>query len=131
MYQWNIREKSEAGLSIFGWQENDWEKGELDNGLFSFKYQDLDRLNPNSRYFRTNGSPQTYFDKGHIYSVSGSTIGLDIDESLQYWDLNSVSGKERWITVGAPFHFYFGLKRGASAFDRFKQKWINTEIIIN
>jgi hypothetical protein len=35
------------------------------------------------------------------------------------------------VTVGAPFHFYFGLKRGASSFDRFKGKWINTEIIVN
>jgi hypothetical protein len=131
MYQWNIKENNQAGITIFGWQENDWEKGVLDDGLFSFKYQDLDRLNPNSRYFRTNGSSATYFDKGHIYSVSGDTIGLDIDESVQYWDLNSGNGKESWITVGAPFHFYFGLKRGASAFDRFRRKWINTEIIVN
>jgi len=35
------------------------------------------------------------------------------------------------ITVGAPFHFYFGLRRGASAFDKFRTKWINTSKVIN
>jgi hypothetical protein len=28
---------------------------------------------------------------------------------------------------GAPFYFYFGLTNGASAFDRFAAKWIDTE----
>jgi len=129
MYQWDIKESSDAGLTIFGYQENNWQKEELSNGIFSFKYQDLDRLNPESRYFRTNGSSETYFDKGYIYSVSGNTPGLDIDESINNWDRNT--DQPNWITVGAPFHFYFGLRRGASAFDRFRQKWINTEIIIN
>jgi hypothetical protein len=32
------------------------------------------------------------------------------------------------VTVGAPFHFYFGLKRGKTAYDRFRSKWVNTEI---
>ena len=35
------------------------------------------------------------------------------------------------VTTGAPFHFYFGLRRGASAFDRFRMKWINTSNIVN
>ena len=39
--------------------------------------------------------------------------------------------RDEWITVGGPFHFYFGLRQGGSAFDRFRQKFINTEIIIN
>ena len=97
--------------------------------MFSIRYQDLDRLNPESRYFRTNGCSHTEVDVGYIYSVSGCTLGLDIDESIDNWDQNTI--RPNWITVGAPFHFYFGLRRGASAFDRFRQKWINTEIIIN
>jgi hypothetical protein len=127
MYQWGIVESN----LIFGTQKNEWKQVFLDNntGLFSIRYQDLDRLNPDSRYFRTNGCPQTAADVGYIYSLSGCTLGLDIDESIQNWEQNSI--QPNWITVGAPFHFYFGLRRGASAFDRFRQKWINTEIIIN
>jgi hypothetical protein len=129
MYQWEI--KSSGDNIIFGTQKNDWAKNFLttNTGLFSIRYQDLDRLNPDSRYFRTNGCSQTAADVGHIYSLSGCTLGLDIDESINNWEQNTI--QPNWITVGAPFHFYFGLRRGASAFDRFRQKWINTEIIIN
>jgi hypothetical protein len=35
------------------------------------------------------------------------------------------------MTVGAPFHFYFGLKKGKTAWDRFAQKWINFDVIID
>jgi hypothetical protein len=127
MYQWGIEQSN----LIFGTQKNDWKGDFLDNntGLFSIRYQDLDRLNPDSRYFRTDGCSQTAADVGYIYSVSGCTLGLDIDESVTNWEQNTL--KPNWITVGAPFHFYFGLRRGASAFDRFRQKWINTEIIVN
>ena len=46
-----------------------------------------------------------------------------------YWD--NPTPDDMKITVGAPFHFYFGLRRGASSFDRFKTKWINTSNITN
>tara|TARA_R110000803_G_scaffold199555_1_gene263623 strand:- start:673 stop:6012 length:5340 start_codon:yes stop_codon:yes gene_type:complete len=137
MYQWYIDGDADNG-GIFGNQENTWKKSQLDtvnnSGLFSYRYQDLDRLNPLSRYFRTNGgSNYTNSDKGYIYSVSGDT-DLDIDESTSNWDLN-VAGTDakstEWVTVGGPFHFYFGLRQGGSAFDRFRQKFINTEIIID
>ena len=138
MYQWEIENETKAGITIFGWQENNWKKEQLGTtdhpGVFSYKYQDLDRLKKESRYFRTNGgSNQTFNDKGYIYSVNGDTPGLDIDESVSNWDLNLAGNQssEQWITTGAPFHFYFGLRRGGSAFDRFRQKWINTEIIID
>ncbi len=36
---------------------------------------------------------------------------------------------ESGLTVGAPFYFYFGLKKGKSAWDRFAKKWINFENI--
>jgi hypothetical protein len=29
--------------------------------------------------------------------------------------------------VGAPFHFYFGVTKGASALDKFKQKYLPNE----
>ena len=52
-----------------------------------------------------------------------------ISALITYWETNS-SDPDR-ITVGAPFHFYFGLKRGKSSFDRFRAKWINvTDFVI-
>jgi hypothetical protein len=121
-YQWRIKETP----FIFGNQENDWYSDPLTNGYFKFKYQDLDRLNPDSRYFRTNGSPETQFDKGYIYAVKGNTQD-DLSAEVEYWDRNTIN--PQIITVGAPYHFYFGLKKGKSSFDRFRRKWINTEEI--
>jgi hypothetical protein len=43
------------------------------------------------------------------------------------WQVNNPN--DDTITIGAPFYFYFGLKKGASAWDRFAKKWINTERI--
>ena len=124
-YQWNIKSSN----FIFGTQENDWYTSPIDGGgYFTHKYQSLDRLNPTSRYFRTNGSPQTQFDKGYIYAVNGNTQD-DLSADIVNWDLNSSPSSV--VTTGAPFYFYFGLNKGKSAFDRFRQKWINTEIIID
>jgi hypothetical protein len=123
-YQWIIKE---SGF-IFGNQENDWWTNPVtDNGYFKFKYQSLDRLNPDSRYFRTNGSSETQFDKGYIYAVQGNTQD-DLSADIQYWDYNT--SPTNVVTVGAPYHFYFGLNKGKSAFDRFRRKWINTEEIV-
>jgi hypothetical protein len=99
--------------------------------VFSYKYQSLDRLDNNSRYFRTDGSVLTKYQKGHIYAVYSSTTSnaVTINADQQYWDNNTPN--EDLVTVGAPFHFYFGLRRGASSFDRFKTKWINTSNITN
>ena len=33
-------------------------------------------------------------------------------------------------TVGAPYHFYFGLKKGKTAMDLFYIKYVDTEIVI-
>jgi len=124
-YQWNIK----SSPYIFGTQKNDWYTNPISNGgYFTHKYQSLDRLEPSSRYFRTNGSPQTRFDKGYIYAVNGNTQD-DLSADTADWDLNSNPSTS--ITTGAPFHFYFGLNKGKSAFDRFRQKWINQEIIID
>lgn len=116
--------------TIFGRQFNNWDF-EVDNSVFSHQYQSLDRLDQSSRYFRTNGSVQTQYQKGYIYAVKSSTTSnsVVITAENQYWDNNNPDQEK--VTVGAPFHFYFGLRRGASSFDRFKTKWINTNNITN
>jgi hypothetical protein len=88
----------------------------------------MDRIETTSRYFRgtDNNSSETNYYKGYIYAVNASG---QIDEFIGNWERNNP--KEDSVTVGAPFHFYFGLKKGASAFDRFTTKWIDTTTFVN
>jgi hypothetical protein len=135
--QWTIDATSGSKNSIFGGESNDWDY----STIYSSKYQSLDRLSPPSRYFRSYNTSQNNYLKGYIYAVTNgnsltpSTPGGtpmqngSITALVQYWDKNN-PGPEQ-VTTGAPFHFYFGLKRGASAFDRFRTKWINTSNIVN
>jgi len=119
-YQWDIKVNND-GDSIFGSQSNDWYTDEIDsNGFFSYEYQSLDRLYKSSRYVRTSNVSQTNYYKGYIYSVDGSG---NISANISTWDYNNPKG--RVVTAGSPFHFYFGLKKGKSSFDRFASKWIN------
>jgi hypothetical protein len=121
--QWKI----ENGSSIFGTDGNEWfAEGEA-GYIYSSKYQSLDRLEANSRYFRNYGIT-IVDDKGLIYAVDGAG---DLIAATSAWSQNTQTADKQFVTVGAPFHFYFGLKRGASSFDRFKGKWINTEIIVD
>jgi hypothetical protein len=110
--------------SIFGDQGDNWVTGPVNGpAFFSNQYQSLDRLQVNSDYFMgaQAGQPVKNF-KGYIYAVDANGI---INPKVQYWT------NPNTVTVGAPFHFFFGLKKGKSSYDRFTQKWINTENIVN
>ena len=127
-YQWEIKELS-SNPSIFGREDNGWNSSPIINGGFlSSNYQSMDRISAASRYFRgtaINSSQNKYY-KGYIYAVN--SLG-QIDESIGNWDRNNPERDS--VTVGAPFYFYFGLKKGASAFDRFTTKWIDTTTFVN
>jgi hypothetical protein len=124
--QWKINAGQSGNDSIFGRQFNNWDLTFDGDVVFSHRYQSLDRLDQGSRYFRNDGNAQTQYQKGYIYAVD--TQG-EITANPSYWDNNP--SDEQLVTVGAPFHFYFGLRRGASAFDRFRTKWINTINVVN
>ena len=135
-YQWSI----EPAVSIFGGQQNGWDTGT--SPFFSYKYQELDRLNPTSEYFRTTDVSHTSNFKGYIYSVKETMLNIitptgsfvsnygfsENNPAYGSWSQNSAGNNT--VTSGAPFHFYFGLKIGKSAFDRFATKWLDTEITI-
>ena len=72
-----------------------------------------------------NQSSSNYF-RSFIFAVNNSG-----DESVNTNDWDMPNGDSRYINVGAPFHFYFGLKKGKSAFDRFGRKYLNFENIID
>ena len=125
-YQWNIDPNGQTtNDSIFGSQKNDWFTFPLDNQkYFDPPYQTLDRTNSASRYFRSNNSLTSINYKGYIYQQDTSG-----NYSISVNTINVNSIRERTITVGAPFHFYFGLKKGKTAWDRFAAKWINFDVI--
>mgnify|MGYP000085143420 FL=1 len=123
MYQWGITPSSP---SIFGTQKNDWYTTGIDGvKFFSHGYQSMDRLLASSRYFRTNNNNQNDYFKGYIYSVDGSG-------QLEWSNLSKSPNTfvSDAITVGAPYHFYFGLKRGKTAYDRFLSKWVDTNKVV-
>jgi len=130
--QWRIDTDGDKG-SIFGSESNDWKYDKI----YSSKYQSLDRLSQSSRYFRSVNQSQNDFLKGYIYAVTdGNSLSVGRQNNSitavvsPYWQRNGPDDNDK-ITVGAPFHFYFGLMRGASSFDRFRTKWINTNNIVN
>lgn len=130
-YQWDVvpNDGGTAFDSIFGSQGNNWYTTPTlpPTGspveYFSNPYQQMDRIDFNDRYFQTNaGSVNQSYYKGYIYGItSGGTLTADLSSQ------STLSPLYRRITVGAPFYFYFGLKRGGSAWDRFARKWIGFE----
>jgi len=128
-YQWKINPGNAD--SIFGSQTNEWYTSSLNgNGFHSDKYQSMDRLLGSSRYMRTNTSTLIKDFKGYIYSYNmtpapGCVPGYNTNPTSTIPN----NFGPRIFTVGAPFHFYFGLKKGKTAFDRFTIKWIKTDVI--
>ena len=125
-YQWEI--KTGDPDNIFGSQKNDWYTQPLGSSFLQNRYQSMDRLQPSSRYFRNIiGNTYNIYNKGYIYAVSGATLPFGLSASVADSDLSN-SPQPRVITVGAPFYFYFGLKKGKTAFDRFARQWIKFEL---
>ena len=109
MYKW----KRVGGNNIFGTENNTWV---TNPPFYSEGYQNIDRLNDNT-YFQSNIKTPTTQRPGYIYNSqalkdsNGSVTGFTYDATIP-------TGSEEFI-VGAPYHFYFGLKRGRTAFDKF------------
>jgi hypothetical protein len=57
-------------------------------------------------------------------------IGSDGTLNSDFTSIQTNSIDDKSFMVGAPFHFYFGLKKGKSAFDRFTTKWLDTTTTI-
>jgi hypothetical protein len=91
----------------------------------------MDRLSSASRYFRTSNTNSQSFYKGYIYSVTltSTYTSIELSHDPNYWSQNSPQVDQ--FTVGAPFHFYFGLKKGKSAWDRFASKYLDLEVVDN
>ena len=122
-YLWEIK-TNDSVSNIFGNQKNDWS-----TSILSHEYQGVDRLYSASRNFQPNPNiNQINYHKGWIYNVDDySNLSNPINDATGEFDYRPKPGLPGSYLLGAPFYFYFGLTKGASAFDRFTAKWIDTD----
>jgi hypothetical protein len=124
-YQWKLDDQNYTQIdqfTIFGNQNNNWVTKPLYSpfSFFSFGYQNMDRINPASNYFQPDGNNSNYF-RGTLINFANGTPTIVLPQTFS----DSTS-----FVVGAPQHFYFGLVNGGSAIDKFRIKYVNTELII-
>ena len=118
MYKWEIKQGNAPKPSIFGSESNNWATQQSD--FYITPYQGIDRLN-DSTYFASSEKHPTGQRPGYIYNSSplkdlnGNVTGFTYNGYL------TPSSNNKFI-VGAPYHFYFGLKKGKTAFDLFLTK---------
>jgi len=139
-YRWSLVKDptfsapSPATNNIFGYEDNTWDttrRGGVnatsndknpDGRLFSAKYQTLD-FDSATSYWKTpsknvpNGV--TVENVGHM----GYTDAYSKQNPVEY-DFEKFGNNSNRFLVGAPFHFYFGLRRGKTAMNRFITKYI-------
>jgi len=109
-YKWSLQNNS----NIFGTELNNWATNEGD--ILQYGYQSLDRVL--TQYFKGSGIVNDQNMRGYIFNVSNDTVlssGTEFKPSGP-----SISSK---FLVGAPFHFYFGTIVGATALEKFKEKY--------
>jgi len=114
---WKTQDNSNG--YIFGTQLNDW----LDIKEVTVKavpgYQSIDRLNGLPTFPSDTSTPTTQIP-GFIYNseIINDQITLKND------------GYSGPLLVGAPYHFYFGLKVGKSSMNKFIDKYVLTTDIL-
>jgi len=118
-YQWEIVPNQQNPIAgAFGSEGNSWLTNNNGGGIFSRKYQSLDRrdiITPS--YMIPSSYPVSdTFARGYIFNVTG------ISYNNYNYSLNGGTYEKR-ILVGAPNHFYFGVIKGETALDKFKEKY--------
>jgi hypothetical protein len=109
-YKWSLQNDSE----IFGTELNNWATTEGD--ILQYGYQSLDRVL--NQYFKGRGIVNDQNMRGYIFNVFN-------DNTLSSGTEFKPSGPpiSNKFLVGAPFHFYFGTIVGATALEKFKEKY--------
>lgn len=113
-YKWSNNAWLEGEPTIFGNQDNEWYTYGGNSIVDSKKYQELDRrLEP---FFKGNNDllQNAY---GYIYQRNPDGT---------YNKVPTTPTNERTLT-SAPWYFYFGLKRGKTAMDKYIQQYLGTE----
>jgi hypothetical protein len=111
-YKWNIT----AGPTIFGNQDNNWATSPNPSSITAIKFQEMDRLS--SEYPIYNSGINQYNAKGYIYANDNNSF------SATTYHTSAVSLTNNPSLGGAPWYFYFGLRKGNTAINRFYHKFI-------
>lgn len=104
-YSWEVN-----GTTLFGDQENRWVTGP--NTILSAKYQE-------QSFNGVTDYPYPDVGGGTGYLYNRNALNPNLDEMA-----NTNTSHPGRFRVGSPFYFYFGLKRGKSAMNRFINKYI-------
>ena len=112
-YMWTIKDKvdDEGNVTsggLFGTEYNSWQT----EYIFSSKYQGDDFFDSGQTYMKPN------YGYGMGYIFNRSAVDPEYDSS----PVNNENSDN--FKVGSPFQFYFGLKRGKSAINRYIKKYI-------
>jgi len=114
-YQWQLQ-PAQSQISIFGSEKSDWATSLTD--IIPSEYQNLNRRNtaiPN--YFVPSNTTLDVNQRGYIFNT----------DAQGKYSAQIFSGMKSKFMIGAPFQFYFGVLKGASALDKFKQKYLPNE----
>lgn len=115
-YKWNLKQKGGSPRTLFGSEENNWMTRFAD--VVEVPYQKMDRRD--GYYFKSQlagqNPPNDLMERNYIWNV---------DQNFKY-DLNTTNTNQ--IVVGAPNYFYFGLKAGKTALDRYFREYLNRDV---
>ena len=114
-YKWGLG----SGQTIFGKPSNNWVTSSSDI-IQGKKYQGLNR--DDVPYFQGETQSTLPFPKNDLYER-----GYLFNYKNDSYAPNEFTNMETKFLVGAPFHFYFGIVKGASAMDRFVKKYVRQE----
>lgn len=117
LYRWILNDNN----TIFGNEFNTWDTSWVSgtSKLPSRKYQSLDtdsNISPYN-YFQTSTMTSTPPNLKYGFITNINSSGNPV--------LNGSPLQNRFV-VGAPYHFYFGLKNGKTAVNRFIKLYVNT-----
>ena len=116
-YQWSLKS---TNSTIFGTQDNNWATGGSDI-VQNRPYQSLDRIYDKTPSYFT---PDVYSPTMENDLIARGYI-FNVDVNGDY--ISAIGKSPAKFMVGAPFHFYFGTVKGASALDKFKTKYSISE----
>ena len=119
----NVPQNAGGNKVIFGTQTNDWDyKLTKPTDIRTISYQSIDRRVKNPTFPSTGVNPSTRVP-GYIYNSQIDSNGNIVPNPYSGQNFN---GSDFKLLVGAPYHFYFGLKIGKTAMNKFITKYIPT-----
>jgi hypothetical protein len=116
--------------TIFGYQSNNNVTENLNDSFPTSRYQQFDRAATASQYFAPDGNLNGNLIRNYLSYPINFVSSVDANGNTIYTPTQALPATTvNPITLGTPFYFYFGLKQGASAMDRFITKYVDTTII--